>query len=97
LDSSVRVYVANIGTDTVTAFPAYPAAGNEAPFATISNAAITAPTGIALDSSGRIYISNGSNPGQILVFAANPVGNVTGAPIATLTSGLGENQLLTAR
>jgi nicotinamide mononucleotide (NMN) deamidase PncC len=57
-----------------------------APLATIAGAltGIAGPFGVALDSSGRIYVANYYNS-TVTGFAANPSGNVTSAPITTIT------------
>ena len=66
--------------------------GNATPTATISgsNTGITAPTGIAVDAAGKIYVTNAgstagfvANPGTVVVFAAAATGNAT--PIATIS------------
>jgi 6-phosphogluconolactonase (cycloisomerase 2 family) len=58
---------------------------NVAPLATISgsNTGLSNPLGMALDSSGQIYIAN-CNGNGISVFAANPSGTLNEAPVATI-------------
>ena len=103
LDSSGKIYVTNAGSDpsgsSVTVYP--PQAGstgtlNEAPIAMISGAntglafSFEFPAGIALDSSGKIYVANDqggpSATGTVTVYS--PLGSDTGTldemPTATL-------------
>jgi hypothetical protein len=93
LDSSGKLYVANSGTqnggaDTVTVYPAG-SNGNAQPSATISGAGtgLVTPWGVALDSSGNIYVANdGSSVGQldsVTVYPAGSNGNVQ--PSATIS------------
>jgi len=79
------MYVANENSATITIYATNPT-GNEAPLTTIGGAltGLTAPTGVALDSSGRIYVSNGNTA---LVFAAYPAGG-NEAPLATISGAL---------
>jgi hypothetical protein len=67
---------------------------NVAPLATIagSNTGLNNPLGIALDSSGQIYIAN-STGNVVSVFAANPSGTVNETPVATI---VGSNTTLNA-
>jgi hypothetical protein len=75
------LYVANNLNNSVTVYPAT-AHGNAAPIQTISgsNTQLDYPSGIAVDKSGNIYVTNGSyNPTQtdaVTVFAAGANGNV---------------------
>jgi len=93
VDSSHDVYVANPGNSdggTVTVYAAH-ANGDEAPIQTISgpNTQLSVPTGIAVDSSKNIYVSNTTGRygrgfyGRITVYAAGSNGNV--APIQTIS------------
>jgi hypothetical protein len=89
LDSAGNIYVANGGdfggpyADTVTVFSAG-ATGNATPLATISgsNTTFNNVNGISLDAAGKIYVGN-----QLVidVFAANPVGALNQAPIASIS------------
>ncbi|HUO05778.1 MAG TPA: NHL repeat-containing protein [Candidatus Binataceae bacterium] len=90
VDSAGNIYVTNLdlsqlSNDSVTVYPAG-SNGNVAPIATISgsNTGIEAPDGIAVDSSGNIYVALPimKPSGGINVFAAGSNGNV--APIATI-------------
>ena len=95
LDSKQRIYAVNhVGTITVYA----PLAGrepagmrDEAPVATIggSQTQLMQPTGIALDTSGKIYVTNTlmgtEQVGHIEVYAADPIGTLNEAPLATIT------------
>jgi sugar lactone lactonase YvrE len=93
LDSTGNIYVVNgngsfIGTGTgngnsVTVY-AVGATGNATPTATISgtNTAFSDPNGIAVDAIGNIYVGNHTS---VEVYAANPVGSVTTAPMYALT------------
>jgi sugar lactone lactonase YvrE len=67
---------------------------NVAPLATIvgGNTGLNNPLGIALDSSGQIYIANSTANG-VSVFAANPSGTLNETPVATIA---GSNTTLTA-
>ncbi len=93
VDSSGNIYVADDGDETCDATESvyvYPAktSGNVAPIATIggSNTALCYPSGIALDSSGNIYVAD---IGATSVFVYPPLGSSTGplneAPIATIS------------
>ena len=58
---------------------------DEAPLATISgsNTALDGPAFLALDPSGRIYVTKPSTA-SILVYGAAPSGAVNEAPLATI-------------
>ena len=56
-----------------------------APLATISTG-INPPSGVALDSSGKVYVANYGN-NTVTVYAANPSGSVTSVPLATIGDG----------
>jgi 6-phosphogluconolactonase (cycloisomerase 2 family) len=76
------LYAANFGTNSVAI---YPANGNT-PIAQIqgSNTGINFPAGIALDGSGKLYVTNPSgSSGSVTVYAAHASGNAT--PIATIS------------
>src|SRR5208282_5064652 len=66
-------------TNALTAYPAA-SAGNAAPIATITG--LSSPQGVALDSSGNIYVAN-DNPASVVVYAAGSTG--AAAPIATIS------------
>jgi beta-lactam-binding protein with PASTA domain len=89
LDANGQIYVANISQDStpsITVYAANPSGTlNEAPVATIagSSTGLNAPTSVAVDASGLIYVGNGG--GSITVYAANPNGTLNEAPIATIT------------
>ena len=88
LDSKANIYVANYEggparTGTITVYPAG-SDGDTTPTATLSGprTGLDNPFGIALDSSGNIYVSDsGSN--TITVYPAGSNGNV--APSATIS------------
>ncbi len=97
VDAAHKIYVANTsgggypsGPGSVTVYAAE-ASGNAAPIRTIagSKTALAAPQGIAVDSRGRIYVSNpiggSGGAGSITVYSAEANGNV--APIRTSISG----------
>jgi sugar lactone lactonase YvrE len=97
LDASGQIYVANDGNNNVEVFAANPS-GNvtSTPLATIGGGStgINKPIGVALDASGQIYVANcgngcggGTGSGSVTVYAANPSGNVTSAPLATYGGG----------
>ncbi len=97
LDSSGNIYVANdfgggAGIGSVTVYP-FGSNGNVAPVTTIAGGktGFDYPTGIALDSSRNIYVSNcgsdcgGTNERSVEIFAAGSKGNVK--PMATIAGG----------
>lgn len=82
------LYVANRGTfqgahSTVTVYPAS-ARGRARPMAIISgsNTGLNVPWGVALDSSGNIYVTNASG-NSVTEYAAGANGNVS--PLATIS------------
>jgi len=84
-DGAGRLYVVNDigpGAGTVTVYAAGPT-GNAAPITTIGgpSTGLDNPWGVAVDATGRIYVSN---PGatSILIYAAGAAGDV--APVATI-------------
>ena len=91
VDSSGKIYVANFagghGRGSVTVYPAN-SNGNVAPIATIigDDTGLDNPSGIAVDSSGKIYVANRgggrTSASSITVYAAGSSGNVK--PIATI-------------
>jgi len=87
-DAAQRVYVTDnvYGIEVYPPVPSTPSGNlNEAPIANIprnSTTGLNYPWGIALDSSGRIYTLDSGN---IYVFAADPVGTVSEAPLATIS------------
>jgi hypothetical protein len=97
LDASENIYVANDtgGSSEFGSVTIYPAGsdGDVAPSVTIAGGktGFDYPTGIALDSSGNIYVANcgedcgGLNASNVEVFAAGGSGNI--APTATITGG----------
>jgi hypothetical protein len=89
VDASGRIYVvANNGSSgSITVYAANPSGTlNEAPIATItgSNTGLNDPAGVALDASGRIYVSNDGGTPSITVYAASPSGTMNEAPLATI-------------
>ncbi len=78
------VYVTN-DNNTITEYAAG-ARGNAAPKAVIggSNTQLDAPAGIAIDSTGNIYVVN-TNSNSLNVYAAGSQGNV--APTVTIGGG----------
>jgi hypothetical protein len=107
VDGSGKIYVlgANNTDSLINVFAAIPAGMpgvlNEAPIATIggSNSQLDTPAGIAVDTSGYIYVvsehGNGGpasgypgytvGNGSISVFAPNPSGTLNEAPVASIT------------
>jgi hypothetical protein len=89
LDSTGKIYVANLAvaatTSSITVYAANPSGTlNEAPLATISGSStgLVAPTAVALDASGKIYVANANS--SITVYGPNPSGTLNEAPIATI-------------
>jgi sugar lactone lactonase YvrE len=98
LDSSGNIYVGDcpacygeVGAPSVFVYPAGSNA-NVAPIATISGSStgLIQPAGVAVDSSGKIYVADDGNPeafpatpANVFVYSAGSNGNV--APIATIT------------
>jgi hypothetical protein len=108
VDANGNIYVANCGADCLGSpsprITIYPPLGdgtgtlNEAPLATIAggNTGLAFPDGIALDSTGNVYVANlvggANNIGSITVYP--PLGSSTGtlneAPIVTITGNTTE-------
>jgi len=97
VDSSGKIYVTGpvldaegrlTGSEGVAVYAAG-SNGNVAPIAAITgnNTGLISPSGIAVDSSGKIYVAdvgpNGNGPGSVFVYAAGSNGNV--APIAAIS------------
>jgi len=91
LDSSGKIYVVDPNISSLFVYPALGSSTgllNESPIATISgsNTGLSWPQGIALDSSGKIYMTNEVGYGSVLVYPA--LGSNTGllneAPTATV-------------
>jgi hypothetical protein len=75
------LYVANSYGDSVTVYPVS-ASGNTAPIRTIRGlkTKLRFPAGVAVDDSGRIYVTNGTNVrnlNRITVFPAGATGDVS--------------------
>jgi len=91
LDSSGNIYVSNGSpAANVLVFPANPPSiYSGSPIATIGGGStgISLPAAVGLDANGLIYVANDYPSSNVLVFAANPTGNVTTAPIATYGGG----------
>jgi hypothetical protein len=92
LDSSGQIYIANnaISANGVSVFAANPSGTlNEAPVAKIvgANTGMDDPSGIGLDSAGKIYVTNDNGTNTITVYAANPSGTMNEAPLATISGG----------
>ena len=92
VDASGKIYVADLGSTSIAVFAANPSGAlDEAPLATIagSNTGLNnggGPYAIALDASGKIYVSNEqSGADSVIVFAANPSGTLNETPLATIT------------
>jgi Beta-propeller repeat len=82
------------GDDQVTVYAAG-SSGNVAPIRRIAgnNTGLSNPTGIAVDGTGRTYVTNAGRASSITVYDSGATGNV--APIATITgpnTGLGKPQ-----
>ncbi len=98
LDASRNIYVANEGyngkTSTYGSVTVYPAGSNDLllPLATIGSldTGLSAPVGIALDSSGNIIVTNdgGNNGGGDSVTVYAPGSDASGAPLAVFNTGL---------
>jgi len=99
VDASGLIYAVNdspIGASppSVTVYAANPSGTlNEAPLGTITgaNTGLGNPNGIAVDSSGNIYVANANlfttvgHASTVTVYPANPRGTLNEAPIATIT------------
>ncbi len=73
--SKLFIYVANIGSNTITVYPSN-ANGNQRPVRTLTGPAtkLNGPIAIALDNSDRLYVANGSN-NSITVYPPHANGN----------------------
>ena len=99
LDASGRIYATSYTTNDVYVFAARSGSSlNATPIATFeggvgSTTGIVEPRGIAVDASGKIYVSMslyGQTPNQggtpaVAVYAANPQGTMTSGPITAVT------------
>jgi sugar lactone lactonase YvrE len=90
VDSSGKIYVADSGALSVFVYPSLSTSGsgplNEAPVATIrgSSTDLEFPVGIALDSSGNIYVAD---PGAVSVFVYSAGSHGNAAPTAIIGGG----------
>ena len=86
-DNAENIYVANNDNNSVTVYPAG-SNGNAAPSATIagSNTLLDIPTGVALDSGDKIYVSNEAS--TITVYPAGSNGNATPTDIVDSEAAL---------
>jgi sugar lactone lactonase YvrE len=94
VDSLGRIYTTNSQTVTsITVYAPNPAGTvNERPIATITgtNTMLKDPAGIAVDASGKIYVTNTPLGGtfaqddSVTIYAANPNGTMNAAPIGTI-------------
>jgi len=101
VDGNGNIYVANNGSnvDGIDAVTVYPAGsnGNVAPSATISgsNTGLDGPSGIAVDSSGNIYVANWDSS-TVTIYPASSTGNVTpSATIRGYATGLNDPSSIT--
>jgi sugar lactone lactonase YvrE len=90
LDANGKIYVTDNGATKVFVYPALGSSTgqlNEAPTATISGSKtkLTSPYGIALDSSGKIYVAD--NAGSVFVYPklGSSTGTLNEAPTDTIT------------
>jgi sugar lactone lactonase YvrE len=97
VDANGKIYVTN--GSSIVVYAANPSGTlNEAPLATIAggNTGLTGSSGssgIAVDASGKIYVTTYGVISSICVFAANPSGTLNEAPLATITgSSTGLNE-----
>ncbi len=96
LGLAAEVFVTNRLSNSVTTYSAG-SNGDAAPVSTIAGTStgLSAPIGIALDSSGKIYVANAVSSseavGKITVYLAGSKGNVTpSTSISGSNTGLGE-------
>lgn len=84
LDSNLNIYAANSGNNSVTVYSAG-STGDAAPVQRISGSKtqLDGPSGIALDESGSMYVSNQDNSITVYQAGANgnvlPIGRIKGA------------------
>ncbi len=90
-DPAGRIYVTNNWNNSISVFaPGHVGAASPVAIIRGSKAGLDRPTGIAVDSKGKIYVVNGGSvfdlsgprPGRIDVYAAGSDGNI--APVAVL-------------
>jgi hypothetical protein len=84
MDSAGNLYVANLGNGSITVYAAG-ASGNVAPVRRLggpaaANSQLTQPYGVAVDSGGRIFVTQGNT---FMVFAAGANGNQ--APVQVIS------------
>ena len=89
-----KIYVLDPGLSTpaqILIYAANPSGSVAGPATTISgpSTGLNSPTAIAVDSSGKIYVTNApsGNPDSVTVYAANASGDA--APVATINDGSG--------
>ncbi|GAC1405184.1 MAG: hypothetical protein NVSMB64_09600 [Candidatus Velthaea sp.] len=85
IDTAGKIYVASVGNGSVAIF-APSANGASTPIAVIagSRTGLQSPVAVAVDSTGRTYVSDRDHLGRVTVFASGVSGNVV--PTATITT-----------
>ena len=95
LDFGTYLYVANAGSDTVSAFAVDTSSGSLTPLSPATFATGKGPASIAVDPNGRfVYVANNGGSNDVSVFSVDPVtGVLTAATGSPFTAGANPTSL----